>query len=251
MLQETEAIVLKTIDWKETSKVVVFYTARHGKVSAIAKGVKRVKNSSIESIEPFTLVELIYYNKEDRDLQIVSKCAIKRFFGEMRQDLLKMAYASYVIQLVDELVSGRERSEALFDLAAETLAAIEKARELELIVRAFELKLVKILGYLPLLESCVSCRRPLRDLPDYLAMSNSSGGIICRNCRRPGETLTPISRGTILTLSYLWKEPIKRIGRLRPSSSTQNELKNVLYLYIRHLLGKQLKTRNFLEEIAG
>ena len=100
-LQETDAIVIGSKDRTESSKIITFYTKDYGKVSAIAKGAKRKYKEFGTSLDLFSHVYLAYYHREDRTLQIVGSTATKDSFQEVREDLTKMAHASYIAELVN------------------------------------------------------------------------------------------------------------------------------------------------------
>ena len=71
MIVKTDAIVLKSMRFRETSKIVTFYTRRYGKIAAVAKGARETKNKFGAALEPMTGVNLVFYKKEQRDLQLV------------------------------------------------------------------------------------------------------------------------------------------------------------------------------------
>ncbi len=164
-IEKTEAIVINSRDWKETSKIVTFYTSSRGKLTAIAKGARRKNSPFGNSIQLFAYLNLVYYEKEGRELQVVSQCDELESFQDLREDLVKTAHASYFVQLVDEMVRGREPSEELFGLLLATLYRMKENGNSEMLARFFELHLLRVLGYNPMLRGCVICQKPVKIHP--------------------------------------------------------------------------------------
>ena len=88
---KTEAVVLKSMKYRETSKIITFYTRDFGKVKAIAKGARQPKNKFGSSLEPMSYVLVVLYRKEHRDLQLISQCDLIKTFRHLSEDLDKMA----------------------------------------------------------------------------------------------------------------------------------------------------------------
>ncbi len=252
-IEKTDAIVLNSKDWRETSKIVTFYTSAHGKLSAIAKGARRKNSSFGGALQIFTYLDLVYYDKSGRDLQIVSQGAELESFQELREDLVKMAYASYFVQLVDEMVKGREPSKELFALLLRVLYKLrgkEKNNNPEMLARFFELQLLKILGYNPMLGSCAGCGMDIgRGLIHQTRISASSGGAICGKCAAGVEDFRVISAGVYSALLHLQGVDAGKLARFKLSHALSEELKIAMYYYLEYFLEKRLKSQDFIEHV--
>lgn len=249
-IEKTDAIVLNSRDWKETSKIVTFYTSSHGKLSAIAKGSKRKNSPFGEALQIFTYLNLVYYDRSDRDLQVVSQGTELESFQELREDLVKMAYASYFVQLVDEMVKGREPSGELFGLLLDVLCKLKGRVECKMLARFFELQFLKILGYNPMLRSCAGCGKDIgRDLIHQTRFSASAGGIVCGKCAAGVEDSMAISAGVYSGLLHLQSVDIEKLARFKLSHALSKELKTAMYYYLEYFLEKRLKSQDFLEHV--
>ena len=279
-IEKTEAIVINSRDWKETSKIVTFYTSSRGKLTAIAKGARRKNSPFGSSIQLFVYLNLVYYEKEGRELQVVSQCAELESFQDLREDLVKTAYASYFIQLIDEMVRGREPSKELFGLLLATLYRMKGNGNSEMLARFFELHLLRVLGYNPMLRSCVICQKPVKIHPRLflptsrrcsprikergkensctirpsvgeLKFSAHSGGIVCEKCVEEVGDYRAVSPGAYSALLHLQNVDIVKLKRLRLSNVLSEELKSVMYHYLEYFLEKRLKSQDFLEHMRG
>ncbi len=251
MIRETEAIVITSHNWRETSKLLTFYTRYFGKVKAIAKGARRNKSPFGSSLELFTHLHLIFYERENRDLQIVSQSATEEPFQEMREDLKRLSYGCYLGELVDKGVRGKEESQDLFKLLLGAFHLFKNGYDLELTTRFFELRFLELLGYKPHLHRCVSCQRKIVDSfysPGQLRLSHSLGGSLCPNCHLKDREATPLSPPALSLMRYLQNTDLSKLNRLKVSLQLRQELKSVLYSYLLFRLEKRPKSLDFLEK---
>ncbi|MCD5401648.1 DNA repair protein RecO [candidate division NPL-UPA2 bacterium] len=247
-IRKTEAIVLRSRDWSKSSKIVTFYTRLFGKVRGVAKGAMRPKNKFGGSLELFSALTLIFYEKEGRGLQIVSECALKESFQEIRENLSKMAYASYLAELVDRGVKGKEEAEGLFQLLFTSFRLLKEGIESTLVARAFELHLLRILGYRPHLADCVSCRHKAEG--KGLKFSPDLGGILCFRCGDNHKEAIPISLGVLSLMRQLGRMELTKLERLKVSNNLHKDLETLLRDHITFLYEGELKSVKFLKQLG-
>jgi DNA repair protein RecO (recombination protein O) len=176
-LYRDTGVVLRTYKLGEADRIVVILTAAHGKVRAVAKGVRKTKSRFGSRLEPMSHVSLLLY--EGRELDIVSQAESIDHFRTLRDDLDGMTRAMSLLEAVDQLAQDRHPSPRLYQMllgALRTLAAGPSA----LLVPAFYLKLLAAEGLGPQLDVCVRCGSsgPL------VAFDLEEGGTLCRDCRR-------------------------------------------------------------------
>ncbi len=246
-IRKTEAIVLRSRDWSKSSRIVTFYTHLFGKVTGIAKGAKRPKNKFGSSLELFTALTLIFYEKEGRGLQIISDCVLKESFQEIRENLPGMAYASYLAELVDKGVRGKEEAAGLFQLLFTAFRLLKKGVDPPLVARTFELHLLRILGYRPHLADCVSCRQ--KAAGNGLKFSPERGGVLCFRCGDNRKETIPISSGILPLMQQLSRMELTKLERLKVSNNLLEDLEALLRNYITFLYEKELKSVKFLEQL--
>jgi DNA repair protein RecO (recombination protein O) len=176
-LYRDTGVVLRTYRLGEADRIVVILTAAHGKVRAVAKGVRKTKSRFGSRLEPMSHVSLLMY--EGRELDIVSQAESIDYFRALRDDLDAMTSAMSVLEAVDQIAQDRHPSPRLYQMllgALRTLAAGPSA----LLVPAFYLKLLAAEGLGPELDVCVRCGS---DAP-LVAFDLDEGGTLCRPCRR-------------------------------------------------------------------
>lgn len=235
---ETEGIVIHTQDWRETSRIVTFYTRDFGKAKLIAKGAKRLKTRFGSTLELFSHIHLIYYEKEQRELQVLGQASLIDSYRLLREDLEKITISSYIVWLVNEMVEAGEENRAVFELLRRTLALIRQAVDNELATHFYEINLLRYLGYQPCLDVCVHCRRKIKR--GNVLFNPQKGGIVCLQCASGGGMQLTISRGTQSALLHLQRVPPQNLFRFKLTPNLRTELKTVLTAYLNHLLGKSL-----------
>lgn len=240
-LYKTKGIILKNFPFSEDDKIATIYTTIYGKISGIAKGVRKTKSKFGSSMEIFTYCQVVFYGKEHLSLNVITQSEIVLSFREIRQDLIKIGYGSFIVELMDTMVSGRETDLPLFKLLLSTLTWL-KEETTELIISVFSLKLLALLGIGLQLESCVLCHQPVLSTPDdNFRFSSSSGGIVCKNCAVKDSIA--ISRGVISVINQILRLDIGRIRRIKIASNILSQVQDiVINNYLNYHLPYKLKT---------
>jgi len=172
-LHETDAFVLRTFTIKEADKVCVFFTREAGKLRGVARGARRLKSRFGASLEPFTEVSLVYFQKENKELVSISNCEIinSQFVEGLSSETLGVIH--YLAELVIEFVPDHEPNERVYRLicaALESLRRIgaptlvgakERDEKLPAIVRYFEIWMLKLAGFFPHWKNCGACEKNL------------------------------------------------------------------------------------------
>ncbi len=247
-LFKTPAIIIRSIDFSESDKIITFFTQQFGKVKGIAKGAKRSKKRFSGTLEIFSLVNLLFFEKSNFDLVRIEQCDLRKPFPLIRLDIEKVGYASYFMELVDKVVGEKEASRLLFELLVRLLDNINSEHFSEEVVRIFEIRLLSILGYQPNLSCCTICHKIFpRD--EKVWFSPSRGGAICQTCSPNIKDISSVSKGTIKMLIRAREISFDKINRLNFSNQALEESKEMLSKFIGLYLGKELKSLKFLEKI--
>ncbi|MFQ5590069.1 MAG: DNA repair protein RecO [Phycisphaerae bacterium] len=179
------AVVLRQLDYSEASQIIVFFAREHGKVRAIAKGVKRsTKTRFAVGIDLLDIGELVVSCRAERSasLAIVVEWKPVRGLLGLRGQLRRLYAGQYAAEITAQLTEDWDPHPAAFDGLVATLTRLAEADEvLEWTVR-YQLLLLGAIGLLPRFDRCVLCSRQ-RDLTYF---SSIEGGVICRHCE-PGQ----------------------------------------------------------------
>lgn len=212
----------------------------------MARGARRPRSRFAASTQLFTHCQAALFH--GRGLETLSQVEITDSFRGLREDLLRMAYATYMCELVDEMSREKERQEPLFLLLLATLHLLGVEDEAAPLARAFELKLLAILGFRPQLEACVHCGEPVSGAE--VRFSPNLGGLLGPQCPSDGGSVLPISRGTLEAMRHLLTGDLRRAHVLHLDAATAAEMERTLEAYIEVRLEKRLKSREFLRQIA-
>lgn len=250
-IEKTDAIIINSMDWSETSKILSFYTRDHGRVKAVAKGARRRGSPFLGALELFYYVDLVYYEKAARDLQTVSQCSVKKDFSAVKQDLEKTAYCAYFAQSAEAISGEKQKSGAIFQLLLDIFSYLEENDPDVLLARYFELNLLKAAGYGPVLKNCGGCGLKFEAPIKRAGFSPGAGGAVCAACMgAPGGCLS-LSGGALSTLSCLDAARPGMLGRIKASQIIKDELREALACCLDYHLEKKLKSKEFLEEILN
>ena len=201
---ETEALVLRTYNLAEADKIVVCLSRSAGLIRGVAKGCRKLKNRFGASLEPFTLINLTYYEKENQELVSFRQTEILRSRFNLSGNPSILTGFSYMGDLLIDFSPPHQANDNLYRMALACFeAASQTPSDLESVLRYFEVWLLKIEGFLPDLKTCANCHRTFADETVYLAgdlslrcgqCSNSRGGAVSKGLHshlRTTEKLAP------------------------------------------------------------
>jgi len=243
----TQAIVLRTWPFGESDKIISFFTQGHGKVMGIAKGAKRSRKRFVNTLEPFALVSLRFQDRPSSSLALVHACDLIRPFKDLTASLEKIALASYLVEITDELTREREENRSLFEHLRKGLSFVEEQGSSLSFVTFFELRLLKLSGYQPVLDRCCRCGQRQKTVPGaQWRFSPRDGGLLCLPCSTLRKEALPLSVETLDVLASLQREDDFPLVRLSPSPSALQEARSILPCFIQYQIHKGLKSVTFL-----
>jgi DNA repair protein RecO (recombination protein O) len=185
-LYRDTGVVLRTYKLRESDRIVVFHTAEHGKVRAVAKGVRKTKSKFGARLEPMSHVSLLLYR--GRELDIVSQAEAVEPLSPMLSSLDRASQGLAAIEAVDQLSLEREPNPQLYRMLVGVLRTIASTPS-PLNVAAFYWKLLANEGLRPELDQCVRCGESEPDT-QFVAFDLNEGGVLCRSCRS-GQAISP------------------------------------------------------------
>ncbi|MCI0337499.1 MAG: DNA repair protein RecO [Acidobacteria bacterium] len=246
-LHETDAFVLRTFTLKEADKVCVFFTRDAGKLRGVAHGARRLRSKYGASLESFTEVALVYFQKENKELVSVSDCEIIRsqFFEGMSSELLGVMH--YLAELVIEFIPDHEPDERVYKLIAATLESLRGSTRSQLppIVRYFEIWMLKLAGFFPDWKYCSICHRELMQEPSVWL--TNEGAPQCASCSRMlGDELGSIEWRTIQEI--LTQSPAKFLSSPR-DEYVINQIGYIAMRLISRVLERELRSYEVLDRL--
>jgi len=251
-LYRVSALVLRQRELAEADRILLLLTSERGKLSALAKGVKKPRSKLAGGLQLFSHVRLLL--AVGRNLDPITQCQPLESFLPLRQDLHRFALASHLAELADCFTEQGARLSGLYDLLLNSLRALAVSPEPELIGRGFELKLMNLLGYAPELSVCVSCgREKSEEKPSgaqpSIAFSVALGGLVCSRCRRGMSGLVSLSPASLEAMWRLLRVSPQETSSVSPPAKIRGELEGTLRAYLEFRLEKGLKSAVVLQAL--
>ena len=182
-LYRDEGVVLRTMRLGEADRIVTLVTRGHGKVRAVAKGVRRTTSKFGGRLEPLSHVAMLCW--QGRELDVVNQAEVLDSFRVVREDLHRVSKAFTLLEVVDQLSQEHHANPRLYEMLVGALRALSDA-DAAALVPAFLLKALALDGAAPVVDRCVSCGDP----EGLVAFDFAEGGVLCRSCRR-GRSVSP------------------------------------------------------------
>lgn len=178
-LKRTEAIVLRSFEVGEQDKIVIFFSRKKGILHGIAKGARKFNNRFGSSLEPFSYVDVQYYEKEKKDLLTLNSCDLKESFFHLQSNYETACLLAYIAELVENFFPPRHSDEILWRLLYALLQALDEGQHPSWIGAYFEGWLAKLTGILPDFQRCKRCRKKITT---EARLSLKRDGVFCPSC---------------------------------------------------------------------
>jgi DNA repair protein RecO (recombination protein O) len=243
--QRVEAIVLRHNDWGEADRLLWIFTRELGKVRVVAKGIRKPRSHKAGHLEPFTRVVLLL--AQGRDLPIVTQADAQDAYLTLREDLVRLGYASYVIELLDRFTYEEGENIRLYRLLSETLSRLNLETDPAFAVRYYEVRLLDLVGFRPQLFHCVNCGDEIRAQDQFFSFDK--GGVICPRCGLKESGIRPVSLQALHILRHFQRSNYAEAQRARLSSTIDLELENLMANYLTYLLERGLNSPSFLRQV--
>ncbi|MGH7965972.1 MAG: DNA repair protein RecO [Candidatus Binatia bacterium] len=247
--ERTVAIVLRSRPHGESDKIVTFLTRDWGKVSGIAKGAKRSRRRFVNVLESFTHVQLRFRPGRTEELAFIFGCDLIRSFRSPSRDLHRFALASYIVELIDVMIAGREAGQEAYTLLLQSLTVLEEHVMLSpLFLPAFELLLLAHAGYEPHLATCQQCAVHMTGEETPLVFSPSLGGLLCPRCRGQGGATLLLTAETLHVLRTSKSAGLASFLAMPVSPRVYREARMLVTRLLSQHLSRPLKSLAFLEQ---
>jgi DNA repair protein RecO (recombination protein O) len=248
--EKATAIVIRTVEFSETSLVVTLFTREFGKIGALAKGARRLKSPFESALDLLALCRIVFLHKSSEALDLLTEAKLLRRFRPLGHDLPPLYAAYYVAELLGAMTDDDDPHPRLFDLADETLAALAGGEPVAKWVVRFELGALRLLGHAPSFDRCVECGvavAPSGRVPFGLL----DGGVLCPRCRGGKKEVVLVTTGTLKTMTQLADIDGNAWRHLEVHSGSLGEMRGLLNRYFTHLLGRKPKMHEYLRMLEN
>lgn len=240
MLEEVEGIIISERAYGETSKIINVLTKEHGIIGMMVKGCRTMKSPLRSTTDKLTYGKFSIYYKKDK-LSLLSEVNIINPFKEIKKDIDKISYASFIVELSEQVIKQTTYT-YIYSLLISALVKINENFDPLVIANILELKYLDFLGVLPILDSCSNCGNK----SNIVTLSSDKGGYLCSRCR----TNEPIiSKKSIQLIRMYYYIEISKIETLNVSSQSKKEINDFLDNYYDRYTGLYLKSKQFINNL--
>jgi DNA repair protein RecO (recombination protein O) len=237
-LYRDRGVVLRTYKLGEADRIVVLLTPGHGKVRAVAKGVRRTKSRIGGRLEPLNHVDLLLY--EGRELDVVSQAEMVEPWRSLHENLASLSQGMALAEATEQVAQEREPSDPLYRMLVGALRTLA-VRPGPLVVASFYWKLLALDGAGPILGTCASCGASPPAV-NLVAFDIGEGGTLCRNCRR-GQ---PVSPAALELVVWILGGQLTRALQV-PAGATTGEVAHLATISLEHHLERRLRALHTLD----
>jgi DNA repair protein RecO (recombination protein O) len=243
-MEKTDALIIRLADFSESSRVVTFFTRDFGRISALAKGGKRLKGPFEAALDLLAICRIVFLRKSTPGLDILTEAQLTSRFKPSGRELERFYGGYYVAELLSGLTEEADPHPQLYQESIDTLTRLQESNPKVAIIR-FELAVLREIGQLPALDVCVNCGRSADGVGSWL-FSVAQGGLICPNCAQESIAGEPVSAGTVAVLRRLSDESRAVVERLALSPRQLHEARQVVTAAVSHALGHPPKMLRYI-----
>ncbi|OQY48228.1 MAG: DNA repair protein RecO [Anaerolineaceae bacterium 4572_78] len=246
-LYNTQVIILRRTNYGEADRFLTVFSVDKGKLRLLAKGVRKITSRRAGHVELFTHATIQV--AKGRNIDILTQADTIEAYAALRNDLLKIGRAYYLTELVDKFTQEGDVNEPLFHHLAKTLirlAESDKKTEM-MIIRYFEVHLLRVTGFQPQLFQCVQCDTTIKPEKNYFSMVD--GGVLCPKCGERNVNAVEMSLAILKMFRFFQTHSWEQITKLNIKSDTLKGMERFLLQYITFTLEQKLKSVAFLQQL--
>ena len=241
----SEAIVLRRSNFGEADRMLTLYSKEFGKIRALAKGARKPQTRKTGHVELFMRTDFMF--ARGKSIDIITHAEVVEAYQQIRTDLVRTTYASYAVELIDQLTADADRDLRKYSLLSEALEWFAASGDLMLTARYYELRLLALAGFQPQLFHCISGGEAIEEQDQFF--SAEAGGLICPDCRSADPRALAISAPAVKVLRYMQSRPWDTVKVLRLRGELNRELESLMYYYLSYILERNLKSVDFLRQL--
>jgi DNA repair protein RecO (recombination protein O) len=267
----TEAIVLRSVDFGESDRIVHLLVPDAGRLTAIAKGARRSLRRFPGTLDLFNHLRVQVDRRRTAGMARLEQATLIEAFTPLRREPARFALACYLLELLDRLApegGARADGRRLFGFALSALRTLATPRRIDARLRTLlELRALDALGLRPELRHCVRCGSSTQASDarseaepsgahqgwdaGEMAFAVADGGPVCTGCLRDAEPLLRVHRGTLRALDQGLRFDLDHLDRLVMSRQALEESGRILDRFQRYHTGVELRSERFLAEMLG
>lgn len=243
--QHTPAVVIRVLDHGESDKIVTFYCPELGRLTGIAKGAKRSKKRFVNKLELFSELQIRFAENSRSSLVRIDQAELVNAYPVIRSDYSRYAAATLISEILLHCSRENDGDPEVFKLLVWSLARMNKGKGVDQTIILFQIRMLALAGYQPMLKGCVRCGRIDPEAAPFFFLA-SRNGFVCRRCNREKTQILPLALSTIKLLQLALNLPLNKIGRLHFSPRSRTEAMELLKRYSTSLLQREIHSWDHL-----
>lgn len=224
----TEAVVLRSLDYGETSQIVTLLTHEKGKLGVMAKGARRTKSTFGATLQPMAYTQVVFYYKPTRELQILSESSHVESFHRLRRNLQSITVGLRIVELIDALVEEEAPQPQVLGLTVRALRRLNRTDERAANLWPYvQLRVAKLLGIAPAIE-----RASVEAVDDEGLLSKADGGVYPAGATP--EAPRTASRAALRAYAVFAKADLDTVMRMELTPEVRREVENLVRDFLRY-----------------
>lgn len=237
---KVNGVILVENNMGDFDKMLTMLTPNLGKIGCSARGARRPKSLLLAGTQFLCFGEYMLFKSGDN--YTINSCETIELFYNIRTNLDKLTYATYITKIVNDVTTENQNSYQTLKLFLNTLYVIsEMEKDLDFITSVFKLRLLKILGFAPNIRECVVCQTK----ENMTHFSFQDNGFQCEHCARQDTGAVALSEATQNAIKYIMVADPKKIFSFQLSEKCKKELEIVANIYLNEKLEKEYKLEKF------
>ena len=242
MIYSTDAIVLNNKKFSDSSLICNLYSKDYGKLSIIAKGVRKLKNLNGAILQPFNHIQLVYYYKSKRNIQTYKEASIIQRYNDITNSYDKIILSSVMLDIINYSSIEDNPCDIIFRLTNKSLEKINSSNSNHIVYYFifFNIQLLIYLGYKPLIEKCYNCNQRLKNG----FFNYRSGQLECSKC---ANSKIELNSNSIRLINLFFNTHIDKIKQLfKLDEQSLNNINKYFFHYILHHIPNMKKSKAYM-----
>lgn len=249
----TPAVVLSRRAYADSDLIVTVLSREFGKCTLMAKSAKKSIKRFSGSLEPFTLLQIVYRQGRGRGMPLLEEASLEDAFGAIRGNILKTAYACYWAELISLWHEEGQAHRDIYQLLTYVFTQLDRGDQSEAMLNIlFQLRFVGQEGFRPILEHCSCCQVDIDDIiQQQICFDLKKGGLVCSPCLKGSRQEIKLSKGTLKQLQWLMGREKSVAERVRFSPQAISQATEFLEAFVPFHIGRRPKSLTFLQQIRA
>jgi len=245
----TQGLILKHQDYRETDRLITIYSREYGKITALARGSRKISSKLAGNLEPFILADLMI--ARGRHFDTIASLEVIKNFRLLKKSLGKIYLADYFSTVVSNSSKGRQRDPRIFELLQEVFFWLETeffvGSKKQLIIWYFVWRYLIYLGYQPELYHCLIGGEKISPKKNYFSFRK--GGLVCQKCLLKDEQAISISENAIKILRLIVLRKRRDLGKIKINKSLIVEIDKLTGDFLNYTQEQELRLEKFLKPL--